>query len=311
MALNFVALDFETANSFRGSPCSVGLVSVVDGKVDQTWASYIRPPQGINSFDAFNISIHGITPAHVRDAPDWQEVLKQILARVDGRPLVAHNAAFDMGVLRDACEATRIAWPELSYACSLVVSRQTWKGLESYSLPWVAAKIGLPVERHHEAEADAYAAARFMLAAAKESNAADIEELLVGLRINMGKLVESSWSGCNFRGSQKRPLPGVNAEADPDNPLFGMTVCITGDLRSIGYTRPQAWQAIADRGGRPVKEPTKVTDILVLADQDPARFRPGMDKSTKHQKAEKLRLSGCQIELITGLDFIELLASGG
>ncbi|TDD75790.1 hypothetical protein [Actinomadura rubrisoli] len=75
-------------------------------------------------------------------------------------------------------------------------------GEAANSLPWVAAKIGLSVERHHDVEADAYAAARFVLAAAKESNAAVVEELLAGLRINMGKLVESSWSGCHFRGSQ-------------------------------------------------------------------------------------------------------------
>jgi DNA polymerase-3 subunit epsilon len=33
MSLDFTAIDFETANSYRGSPCSVGLVKVRDGQI--------------------------------------------------------------------------------------------------------------------------------------------------------------------------------------------------------------------------------------------------------------------------------------
>ena len=33
MALDFTAIDFETANSYRGSPCSVGMVKVRDGRI--------------------------------------------------------------------------------------------------------------------------------------------------------------------------------------------------------------------------------------------------------------------------------------
>jgi DNA polymerase III epsilon subunit-like protein len=33
VSLDFTAIDFETANSYRGSPCSVGLVKVRDGQI--------------------------------------------------------------------------------------------------------------------------------------------------------------------------------------------------------------------------------------------------------------------------------------
>ena len=51
MAVDFVAIDFETANGFRGSACAVGLVRVRDGAVVDTYASLLQPPAGFDHFD--------------------------------------------------------------------------------------------------------------------------------------------------------------------------------------------------------------------------------------------------------------------
>ena len=123
MSLSFCAIDFETANTFRGSPCAVGLVKVVDGQVVDTRRWLMRPPEGYDEFDAFNIMLHGITPEMVRGEPRFAERLPEILAFADGLPFVAHNAAFDMGVIRDACDASDSPGPTASYACTLVFSR--------------------------------------------------------------------------------------------------------------------------------------------------------------------------------------------
>ena len=72
---SWVAIDFETANALRGSPCSVGLVKVKEGQIVEEWSSLIRPPDGRDHFDAFNTAIHGITADQVRDAPGWPETL--------------------------------------------------------------------------------------------------------------------------------------------------------------------------------------------------------------------------------------------
>ena len=141
--LDFCALDFETANAFRGSPCAVGMVKVRGGVVVDAVNWLMRPPEGFDGFDAFNVQLHGITPEMVAGQPRFAARLPQIIAFAEGLPLVAHNAAFDVGVMRDACEASE-PWPTLDYACSLVLSRQTYQ-LLSYSLPWVAEAAGSPV----------------------------------------------------------------------------------------------------------------------------------------------------------------------
>jgi DNA polymerase III epsilon subunit-like protein len=130
---SWVAIDFETA-SVRGTPCAVGLVEVVDGIPRERTSWLIRPP--IFEFWAFNVALHGITPEMCRDAPGWEESLAEIEAFRDGRPLVAHNAGFDIGVIRDACRKAGLPWPSFSYACTLVVGRRVWPGLTSYSLPY-------------------------------------------------------------------------------------------------------------------------------------------------------------------------------
>lgn len=138
--LNFTAIDFETANSYRGSPCSVGLVRVRDGQVVDERHWLIRPPVGADWFDRWNTSIHGITADMVADAPRWSEVLPDIVSFIGDDVVVAHNAAFDTGVIRYACAVDNIEWPELKFLCTLVLARRALS-LPSYRLPFVAGRL--------------------------------------------------------------------------------------------------------------------------------------------------------------------------
>lgn len=67
--LDFTTIDFETANSHRGSPCSVGLVRVRNGQIVESQHWLIRPPEGADWFDGWNIAIHKITAEMVANAP--------------------------------------------------------------------------------------------------------------------------------------------------------------------------------------------------------------------------------------------------
>ena len=102
--LNFVAIDFETANGSPASPCAVGLVRVRDGKIAESVATLIQPPYPNNWFHEGNIRVHGIRPSDVDGAPEMHEALAFILAFVGDDQLVAHNAPFDMGFLNKELE---------------------------------------------------------------------------------------------------------------------------------------------------------------------------------------------------------------
>lgn len=182
--LDFTAIDFETANGSPASACSVGLVKVRDGQVVDRIGWYIRPPLGHDHFVDWNTRIHGITPEMVIDAPGWVEQLEELTAYVDGDALVAHNAGFDMGVLKAACAATFVEVPSYEYVCSLQVARRTYH-LDSYRLPVVAMAAGFEDFPHHDAVADAEACAAIMIHAADRHGAIDLPELasLAGVRV--------------------------------------------------------------------------------------------------------------------------------
>ena len=117
----------------------------------------------------------------------WTEQLPDLVAFAEGDILVAHNAGFDMGVIRTACEATFVDTPIFEYACSLQVARKTYS-LDSYRLPVAAMAAGFEDFEHHNALADAQACAAIMIHAAKRHEVADIPGLVSAVNGKLGAI---------------------------------------------------------------------------------------------------------------------------
>ena len=185
MPLDFTAIDFETANGSPASACSVGLVKVRDGQVVDRIGWFIQPPFGHDHFVDWNTRIHGITADMVIEANGWVDQLVDLVAFTGDDILVAHNAGFDMGVIKAACIATGVAVPAYSYVCSLQVARKTYH-LDSYRLPVVAVAAGFEDFAHHDAVADSEACAAIMIHAADRYGAIDLPELaaMAGVRVS-------------------------------------------------------------------------------------------------------------------------------
>jgi DNA polymerase-3 subunit epsilon len=176
MPLNFTTIDFETANRSSASPCAVGLVKVVEGQIVDTYSTLIKPPYPNNWFATGNIEVHGIHPKDVAKAPSWAEALEQMLGFIDMDDLIAHNASFDMGVLRASAALIEAELPDLRYGCSLIMARKTYN-LESYRLNQVAYAIGHEEFDHHDALADSDACARIVIHMADRHGVSSLDEL--------------------------------------------------------------------------------------------------------------------------------------
>ncbi|PQZ99705.1 hypothetical protein CQ017_06840 [Arthrobacter sp. MYb224] len=306
MVLDFTAIDFETANSFRGSPCAVGLIRVRDGEITEQCHWLIRPPEAADWFDPWNIKIHGITPEMVAEAPRWKEVLPHIVGFVGTDTLVAHNAAFDTGVIRYACAADGIQWPAFDFLCTLVAARKAL-ALPSYRLPYVAVSLGFSLENHHDAHADASAVVKIVNKLAQRENATDLQDLAQKIGVCLGTMSLGKYSGSVAQGSSSRGFTpvSVNADADPAGYLFGRVVVFTGTLQSM--TRDTARQECARVGAIPEENTTKRTNVLVVGDIDPSVLRPGSNLTGKTRKAFELQDKGQQIEVMTEDDFLRCL----
>jgi len=84
----------------------------------------IRPPEQVDYFDVFNTALHGIDAETVKDAPRWNLVLPALVDYIDDDIVVAHNAGFDIGVIRYACAVDNIEWPDMHFLCTLVLRVQ-------------------------------------------------------------------------------------------------------------------------------------------------------------------------------------------
>jgi len=163
--MNFVAIDFETANHQRNSACSIGLVKVIGGRIVDSAVHLIKPPTKEFVFSY----IHGLTWDSVAKASDFGNLWPAIAQFIDGAEfLAAHNASFDKGVLGACCTTYGIPLPALPFRCTVQIARNTWN-IHPTKLPDVCQKLGISLN-HHEALSDAMACAQIVLAANKQSN---------------------------------------------------------------------------------------------------------------------------------------------
>jgi DNA polymerase-3 subunit epsilon len=183
--LDFTAIDFETANSSPASACAVGLVRVRAGRVVAKAGWLIQPPAGHDEFNPFNTRIHGIRVEDVVGAAEWSRQLDDLCAFAGADVLVAHNAGFDMNVMRRACAVTGDALPPYRYLCTLQLARKAYV-LDSYRLPVAAAEAGFSGFAHHNATADAEACAHIVIDTARRHGASDVSHLadLIGIRVS-------------------------------------------------------------------------------------------------------------------------------
>jgi DNA polymerase-3 subunit epsilon len=201
--MHFTALDFETANNARESACEIGLSRVENGKVVETKSWLVKP---VGPFLPWNVRIHGIRPDHVATAPNFAELWQEIAPWVQDQVLVAHNASFDITVLRDSCLHYGIPVPNLRFFCSLQVAKATWHELPSYKLGGIAHSHGIEPMNFHRAGDDAETCARIVIKAARYHLAQDAEELMEATGLKLGQLSAAGYQGTGKKNASKRQV---------------------------------------------------------------------------------------------------------
>jgi len=121
--IDFCAIDFETATSDRNSACEMGICIVENGQVVETKNWLIKPPS-FPYFNPFNVSVHGIQPKEVADAPTFDEIWHEAEDLLYGNLMIAHNASFDASVLRSCLDYYGIFKPKLEYMCSIQIAKK-------------------------------------------------------------------------------------------------------------------------------------------------------------------------------------------
>jgi DNA polymerase-3 subunit epsilon len=312
---SFVAIDFETANSSRASACEVGLVRIERGSIVGDFSTLLSPPPRFGGFNERHTRIHGITQADVRDAPEFKDVWFEIQRFIDGLPLVAHNASFDISVLRALLSEYQLDWPEKDYWCTLVLSKASLN-LASYTLSSVSRAFGIRHESVHRAASDALTAGNVLISLLAENKAPDLESAGKQLRVSKGRMFRDGYFPCSGPSRTKATdedlksarfdALGLDA-ADPDasGDFQGKSVAITGTLHSM--TRAEAESLLAAAGANVRTGVSSKLDYLVAGVQDLSRMVQGEVQSSKYRKVLELRMSGIDIEIIDEEQLLQML----
>jgi DNA polymerase-3 subunit epsilon len=148
-----VFLDLETtgATATRDRITEIGLIEVDHGEFTGEWSTLVNPQTRIPPFIE---SLTGISNAMVADAPAFDELAAGLKARLDGRLLIAHNARFDYGFLKN--EFARL---DIRYAadvvCTVKLSRKLYPGHARHNLDSLMERHGVACEARHRALGDA------------------------------------------------------------------------------------------------------------------------------------------------------------
>lgn len=154
---DFAAIDFETANGKPTSVCSVGIVIVKNGKIQDKFYSLIHPEP--NYYGYYNTKVHGLTAQDTENAPLFPDVWKKIAPKISGLSLVAHNKGFDENCLKKVFKTYNMDYPEYNFFCTYKGAKEKIKDIKNYKLNTVSAYCGYDMVHHHEALDDAYACA--------------------------------------------------------------------------------------------------------------------------------------------------------
>ncbi|MGR3741415.1 3'-5' exonuclease [Companilactobacillus sp. DQM5] len=164
--MDFISMDFETANRYRSSACSIALVMVRNNEIVDSFYSLINPQ---DQFDYRNIQVHGIHPEDVKNAPTFDQVWNHIYPLFDANHLVAaHNASFDNSVLKSTLNSYKINVPHYLTIDTVRTSKAFYPDFPNHKLNTVSEMLDIDLKQHHNALYDSVACAEILLHTANE-----------------------------------------------------------------------------------------------------------------------------------------------
>lgn len=305
--MNFVAIDFETANEKRNSPCSLGITVIKNGKIIEEKYWLIKPPE--MRFSNMNVMIHGIKDTDVQNEKEFNELWEEIKPYLQDKLVLAHNASFDISVLRKTLDTYGIEYPSFDYLCTMVMSRNFYRQLENAKLNTVNKFLGYEFNHHH-AGADAKACANIFLNINEEVIARNYIELAEIIGVKIGKVFERGYSSSGALNGRFRTSNKIFEEEKKilnlDCSFFNNKVVVfTGPLSTMG--RAEGIKYVRELGASIGSSVTKKTSVLIVGGKR-KEINSKIGATTKLRRAMMLKENGQDIYIMNEEEFIKKIS---
>ncbi|MCI8409285.1 MAG: exonuclease [Lachnospiraceae bacterium] len=244
-----------------------------------------------NCIDECLYDLTGITNEMLLNAPSPKEVFTDFFSFIGNDVVVGHCVNFDINFLYDSSIRYLNKPFTNDYIDTLRYARKLLPELSHHRIPDLCDYFKIAKEKYHRANSGCE------LSYQCYSN-------LLTLVNDKDAFINSFKKNRSYSRSSLKDLSPNTQTIDENNPFFNKTFVFTGKLK-VG-TRKELAQIVVDYGGFCVDTVSKKVNYLVIGVyEDYSLVKDG--KSSKHKKAEKLKLNGCDIEIISENIFYDML----
>ena len=251
--LEYVAIDFETANANLTSACSIGIVGAFKGKTVFEKHYLINPNE---EFLSYNVQIHGITHDMVVNEPTFDKLWDEIKELIDGAIVFAHCAPFDLAVLKSLLDKYDLEYPNIKVGCTLKVSKIAFKGiLENCKLNTISNYLEVD-HNHHNAISDALVCFHLLERVKRMYQVYDVVDLFEVIGLGFGSLKDKILRSCFNKFTQ------ISTSQTKSNRLEGKIIAFSGKPKTM--TKTEAKKLVEVHGGIYTKDINKAITTFVV-----------------------------------------------
>ncbi|EIK82919.1 DNA polymerase III [Gardnerella pickettii 00703Bmash] len=285
---DYCVLDTETTglSAYYDEIIEIGILRVRNNEIVDRYDQLVKPSTGV---DGFITALTGITNEMLEGMPSIADVKTAVLSFIGEDIILGHNTSFDMRFLNEGFKE------QLSnqYMDTMQFARKLYPELKHYSLSDLTDYLGLH-NNEHRALADCIATK-------------ELYDAVKTRMVEKNLVIEDLWPASGSHGGKGIDIKAIKPDevvVDKDGFFYNRHVVFTGKLEKM--LRKDAMQIVVNLGGVLDNSVTKQTNYLILGDNDYNAILKG-EKSSKHKKAEKLKLEGQDIEIIDERTFYDLL----
>ncbi|WP_297377040.1 exonuclease domain-containing protein [uncultured Helcococcus sp.] len=285
---DYCVLDTETTglSSYYDEVIEIAILKVRGNEIVDKYSQLIKPQYEIDSFITL---LTGITNEMVKDMPSIIDVKDEVIQFLGDDIIIGHNTSFDMRFLNAGFNMSL----ENKYMDTMQFARKVFPELKHHRLSDLTEYLELSSNEHRSL-----------------ADCISTKELYDVIKYTMSKRnvgISDLWAiRRGGKGIDINSIVPTEVEIDEDNFFYNRHVVLTGKLERM--LRKDAMQIIVNLGGILDKNVIKSTNYLILGNNDYNAILKG-GKSSKHKKAEKLKLEGQDIEIIDEFTFYNLLES--
>ncbi len=284
---DYTVIDIETTdfNFFYGDIIEVGAIKVRNNSVVDQYSELIKIPYSIPPHISL---ITGITNEMLINARIADDVLADFTDFIADDILIAHNANFDVNFLYDLIDSLNMKPLSNDFVDTLRLSRKIHKEFDDHKLDTLCQFYKID-RKEHRSLSDCILTHEVYK---------HFFDYLKDYPDTLKRVYKQS------KSIDLTKIEAINSVFDESNYFYNKSICFTGKMDYL--TKKEAAQLTINLGAIPQNNLSSSSNILVLGNLKYQQEVYG-DKSSKHKKAEKMISEGFDIEILTELDFLELI----